>query len=149
MTWILKKSWSRPCCTTSRSCSSFYGSRLPTGSCRRRWRSNCDRVCSSSSDFPDSFVISHATTAIWKRACSTCATPAIYGWFAPAITVDLANAQRLLHISAPEMWERVRRVVLVAAREWTHYGVRPSAAYFLLLPDSEADRIDGTGSVSA
>ena len=43
-----------------------------------------------------------------------------YGWFDPAITVDLANAQRLLHISAPEMWERVRRVVLAAAREWTH-----------------------------
>lgn len=72
-----------------------------------------------------------------------------YGWFDPAITVDLANAQRLLHISAPEMWERVRRVVLVAAREWTHYRVRPSAAYLLLLPDSEADRIDGTGSASA
>lgn len=61
-----------------------------------------------------------------------------YGWFDPAIQVDLAHAQRLLHISAPEMWERVRRVVLAAAREWMHYRIRPSAAYLLLLPDDTA-----------
>lgn len=59
-----------------------------------------------------------------------------FGWSDPAITVDLANAQRLLHISPPELWERVRRVVLAAAREWQHYRIRPSAAYLLLLPDA-------------
>lgn len=69
-----------------------------------------------------------------------------YGWFDPAIAVDLANAQRLLHISAPELWERVRRVVLAAAREWTHYRVRPSAAYLLLLPDSDSDDRPGVGA---
>lgn len=58
-----------------------------------------------------------------------------FGWSDPAITTDLAHVQRLLHISIPEVWERVRRVVLAAAREWQHYRVRPSAAYLLLLPD--------------
>lgn len=57
------------------------------------------------------------------------------GWFDPAIAADLDHAQRLLHISAPEMWERVRKVVLSAAREWQHYGVRPAASYLPLLPD--------------
>lgn len=68
-----------------------------------------------------------------------------YGWFDPAIAVDLANVQRLLHISPPEIWERVRRVVLAAAREWTHYRVRPSAAYLLLLPENAADSCLGAG----
>jgi len=58
------------------------------------------------------------------------------GWFDPAIAVDLDHAQRLLHISAPEMWERVRKVVLSAAREWQHYRVRPAASYLPLLPMS-------------
>lgn len=58
------------------------------------------------------------------------------GWFDPAIESDLAHAQRLLHVSAPEIWERVRRVVLAAARDWTHYGVRPAAAWLPLLPES-------------
>ena len=72
-----------------------------------------------------------------------------YGWFDPAIAVDLAHAQRLLHISEPEMWERVRRVVLAAAREWTHYRIRPSAAYLPLIADDESARTDGTGPVFA
>jgi len=58
------------------------------------------------------------------------------GWFDPAIATDLDHAQRLLHISAPEMWERVRKVVLSAAREWMHYRVRPAASYLPLLPMS-------------
>lgn len=60
------------------------------------------------------------------------------GWFDPAIAMDLEHAQRLLHISAPELWERVRKVVLAAAREWMHYRVRPAAAYLPLLPDDSA-----------
>lgn len=59
-----------------------------------------------------------------------------HGWFDPAIAADLANAQRLLHISPPEIWERVRRTVLAAAREWMHYGVRPAASFLPLLPDA-------------
>jgi hypothetical protein len=61
------------------------------------------------------------------------------GWFEPAIADDLAHAQRLLHVSPPEIWERVRRVVLQAARDWTYYRVRPAASYLPLLPDAAAD----------
>lgn len=57
------------------------------------------------------------------------------GWFDPAIETDLAQAQRLLHVSAPEMWARVRKVVLNAARDWMHYRVRPAASYLPLLPE--------------
>ncbi|RPI38799.1 MAG: HDOD domain-containing protein [Betaproteobacteria bacterium] len=57
------------------------------------------------------------------------------GWHDPAIGEDLARVQRLLHVSAAEIWERVRRVALQAAREWQVYGVRPAAAHLPMLPE--------------
>ena len=60
----------------------------------------------------------------------------------------LAHAQRLLHVSAPEIWERVRRVVLAAARDWTHYGVRPAAAWLPLLPEWTNGQIEPVGPVT-
>ena len=51
------------------------------------------------------------------------------GWQQAAIDEDLADAHRLLRISVAELWERVRRALLQAAREWRTYGVRPAAAY--------------------
>jgi hypothetical protein len=70
-----------------------------------------------------------------RHACAL-ARHCAQGWFEPAIVDDLAQAQRLLHISPPELWERVRKVVLNAAREWMHYRVRPAASYLPLLPDA-------------
>jgi hypothetical protein len=61
-----------------------------------------------------------------------------HGWHNPAIATDLAQVQRLLHASPPEVWHRVRRVVLQAAREWMFYGVRPAASYLPMLPDVPA-----------
>lgn len=43
---------------------------------------------------------------------------------------DLDQARRVLHISAAELWLRVRRTALAAAREWNCYGVRPAAYYW-------------------
>jgi len=70
-----------------------------------------------------------------RYACDLAAHCAT-GWHDPAIATDLAHVQRLLHISPPELWLRIRRVVLQAAREWTFYGVRPAASYLPMLPDN-------------
>lgn len=69
-----------------------------------------------------------------RYACNL-ARHASRGWFDPAIEVDLAHAQRLLHVSPPEIWDKVRRVVLNAAREWTHYRVKPAASLLPLIPE--------------
>lgn len=70
------------------------------------------------------------------------------GWFDPAIDTDIAHVQRLLHISLPELWERVRRVVLAAAREWRFYGVRPAAAYLPLIADADGPAFDAPADPS-
>lgn len=57
------------------------------------------------------------------------------GWHDPAIAQDIVNVQRLLRVSGAEVWERVRRVVLQAAREWRAFGVRPAASYLPMLGD--------------
>lgn len=57
------------------------------------------------------------------------------GWLHPGIDTELARIQRLLHVSAAEVWERVRRVALQAAREWRVFGVAPAAARLPQLPD--------------
>ena len=69
------------------------------------------------------------------------------GWHDPAIGADLESVQRLLHVSAPELWERVRRVVLQAAQEWRIYGVPPAAAYLPML--SECDGPAGSADISS
>jgi len=58
------------------------------------------------------------------------------GWYDPAIAQDLAGVQRLLRVSGPEAWERVRRVALQAAREWRVFNVRPAASYLPMPPES-------------
>jgi hypothetical protein len=55
------------------------------------------------------------------------------GWDTAAVAQALAQVQRLLRMSAPELWERVRRVALQAAREWRVYDVRPAAAYLPMM----------------
>lgn len=55
------------------------------------------------------------------------------GWNEPCLPEVLGRVQRLLHISAAELWGRVRRIALQAAREWRYYGIRPAAAYLPML----------------
>lgn len=62
------------------------------------------------------------------RACA-------HGWHGEALGLALGRAQRLLHLSAPELWERVRRIALQAARDWRVYGVYPAARLLPLLPE--------------
>jgi len=61
-------------------------------------------------------------------ACSL-ARRCAQGWNDPAIEDELERVQRFLHISPAEVWERVRKVVLLAAREWPFYQTPPAAAY--------------------
>jgi hypothetical protein len=76
---------------------------------------------------------SHNSRVLVVRLACDLARRCSLGWHGEAIAHNLAQTQKLLHISAPELWERVRRVALQAAREWTLYEVRP-AAYYLLMP---------------
>jgi len=74
-------------------------------------------------------------------ACELAAASA-GGWFAPELPALFDRIQRLLHISAPELMLRVRRVSLATARDWRCYGVRPSA-YFLPQYPSESGTAPG------
>jgi len=59
-------------------------------------------------------------------------------WYHPRVADDLADVQRLLRISAVEIWERVRRVALQAAREWRFYDVVPAASNLARIPETDA-----------
>ena len=71
---------------------------------------------------PQPRVMNVALACALARCCSQ-------GWNAPCLEETLVCVRRLLHVSEPEMWVRVRRVALQAAREWRFYGTRPAAAY--------------------
>jgi hypothetical protein len=49
-------------------------------------------------------------------------------WQRAAIAADLEELQRFLHAPAAPAWERVRKPLLAAAREWHYYGTLPVAA---------------------
>ena len=57
------------------------------------------------------------------------------GWPAEAIAADLEEIQRFLRTTAAQAWERVRRVVLGAAREWNYYQSPPAAAAMPFIAD--------------
>jgi hypothetical protein len=57
------------------------------------------------------------------------------GWPAAAIEADLAELQRFLRTSEPQAWERVRKPVLLAAREWHYYACLPAAAAMPFIAD--------------
>lgn len=75
-----------------------------------------------------------------RLACQL-ARHASVSWQHPELAADLDAIQRLLHVSAVEIWGRVRRVTLQAAREWRFYDVLPAATYLLLLPDEGASAL--------
>ncbi len=55
------------------------------------------------------------------------------GWPRAAVAADLQELQRFLRTSDAQAWERVRRPLLAAAREWHYYGVAPAAAHMPLV----------------
>jgi hypothetical protein len=63
------------------------------------------------------------------------------GWPEGPIQDDLDELQRFLRSSEPQAWERVRRIALVAAREWRYYQTPPGAA----LPPFIADESSSAG----
>jgi len=71
-----------------------------------------------------------------RLACRLARDVAV-GWHHPRVAEDLEAIQRLLRISAAEIWERIRRVALQAAREWRFYQVLPAAAGMVLLADPD------------
>jgi hypothetical protein len=54
------------------------------------------------------------------------------GWNDPQLAPLLERIQRLLHISAVQVWEHIRNVALRAAAEWRFYRTRPAAAYLIM-----------------
>lgn len=72
--------------------------------------------------------ISHPRVLNVSLACAL-ARCCANGWNEPCFAQALAQVQRFLHISEVELWGRVRRVAVQAAREWRFYGTRPAAAY--------------------
>lgn len=52
-----------------------------------------------------------------------------HGWNEPCLADALERVQRWLHVPEGDLWVRVRRVALLAAKEWRYYGTRPAAAY--------------------
>ena len=78
---------------------------------------------------------SHDPRVLSVRFACELAQHCAEGWHDSAIAEDLARVQRLLHVSAPALWDRVRRVALQAAREWQVYAIRPAAGYFPMLPE--------------
>ena len=67
-------------------------------------------------------VLNVSLACALARCCAT-------GWNEPCLEDALGRVRRLLHISESELWARVRRVALQAAREWRFYGTRPAAAF--------------------
>lgn len=67
------------------------------------------------------------------------------GWPPQAVRSDLAELQRFLRTSEPQAWERVRRTVLVAAREWRYYQVLPAAAQMRFVCDEISSASDDIG----
>ena len=55
-------------------------------------------------------------------------------WADPALPDDYKGVSDLLNIDEEEVQQRVQRITLQAAREWTWYHVRPPAAALLFLP---------------
>jgi len=64
------------------------------------------------------------------------------GWSAGAIRLELAGLQQFLRTSEPQAWERVRRTVLAAAREWRYYGILPAAAHMPFICDENSSAGD-------
>lgn len=72
------------------------------------------------------------------------------GWNAPGLEPELARIQRFLHISAAEVWDRIRRVAIQAAREWRTYQIRPAAAYLPMVGSGSCEPLEAhSGSTSA
>ena len=67
-------------------------------------------------------VLNVSLACALARCCAT-------GWNEPCLDETLARVRRVLHISEVELWARVRKVALQAAREWRFYSTRPAAAY--------------------
>ena len=67
-------------------------------------------------------VLNVSLACALARCCAT-------GWNEPCLDETLARVRRVLHTSEVELWARVRKVALQAAREWRFYSTRPAAAY--------------------
>jgi hypothetical protein len=63
------------------------------------------------------------------------------GWAPQAVRADLVQLQAFLRTSEPQAWDRVRRVVLAAAREWHYYQSLPAAAHMPFIA-AESSAVD-------
>ncbi len=57
-----------------------------------------------------------------------------HGWYNAALPDDFAAIKEFLGMGAENMMEYINRNVLVAAREWRWYNLRPAAAWLPMLP---------------
>ena len=77
----------------------------------------------------------HSVRVVNVRLACELACHCHEGWNAQAIATDLAAVQRFLRTSETQAWERVRKVVLLAAREWHYYQSPPAAAHMPFIGD--------------
>jgi HD-like signal output (HDOD) protein len=57
-----------------------------------------------------------------------------HGWFDPALPDDYKGLQKLLNLPRDGVLRWVRQSAVLAARGWSHTGIRPAAAWIPLLP---------------
>jgi hypothetical protein len=88
------------------------------------------------SDTPAPRVLNVALACALARACAE-------GWQEVRVTAALERVQQFLHVPGYEVWDRVRRVLLQAAREWRTYQIRPAAAYLPTLGATVATQGQG------
>lgn len=67
-----------------------------------------------------------------------------HGWYDAALPHDIAHIKKIVAGQADQVDARLRWAAVQAARNWTHFGVRPALAWLPLLPGEWSEEADRT-----